>query len=271
MKFGFPVWYGDGSIRKSVETAHKLDFDYVELSLDYPWPERFSKKDITLLKNLKKEYSLDMAFHAPWGGIDLCYPRKDILEASMKVFSDSIKFAKTFSPLYFNFHLITNLPTWKCANIKKEIYKKTQETVKQLLFLSKKFDMQFTIENNSRKLFSETNEFKHLLGLENIKFCFDVGHAAKSAGGDMNKKVSKWIKTFRKKLLVLHLHDTLGGNDHLDHLPIGDGDLEIRSILETIRTTSCKYILIELQRKTNGESVSNKDFEKSLEFCRNNL
>lgn len=263
MKFGYPFWYGDGSIKKHAEIARKLGFDYVEFSLNYPWPEKLSESDILLLKNLKKDYNLDIAFHAPLGGIDLCYPRKDVSEVSLKIFYESMEFAKSFSPLYFNFHLATDIPTWKCADVRKDMLENAKGSVLRIKEIADEYGIQLTIENNSKKMFSGIKELKPFLR-GNLKFCFDVGHAAR-ASGEKRERLFEWIKAFRKDILVLHLHDV---SSETDHLSLGEGNLPLERILKSVEKTECKYILIELQRGVNGRDVTEKDFRNGLNYSK---
>lgn len=263
MKFGYPFWYGDGSIRKHAEIARKLGFDYVEFSLNYPWPEKLSESEKTFLKNLKRDYNLDIAFHAPLGGIDLCYPRKEIYEASMKVFSDSMKFAANYAPLYFNFHLGTDIPTWKCAGIRNELVESAHHSVSRIAKTADGYDIQLTLENNSKKMFSDIKELKPFLH-DNLKFCFDVGHAARAADGK-SEKIFEWIKTFKKEMLVLHFHDV---SSETDHLSMGEGDLPLEKILESVGKTGCDYTLIEIHTGAKRRNITEDDFENGLNYCK---
>lgn len=263
MKFGYPFWYGDGSIRKHAEIAEKLGFDYVEFSLNYPWPEKLSESDTLLLKKLKRDYNLDIAFHAPLGGIDLCYPRKDVSEVSLKIMSDSMKFAADFAPLYFNFHLATDIPTWKCSDIRREMLEKARDSVLRMQEAADRCDIRLTIENNSRKMFSDIAELKPFLR-GNIKFCFDVGHAARAAG-EKREKIFEWLKTLRKNMLVLHLHDV---SSETDHLSLGEGNLPLERILRSVEKTECKYTLIELHTGAKRRNITEKDFKNALEYCK---
>jgi len=104
MKFGFPV-YTASDIRTSMKLAHKLGFDCMELDLNPPRPDCFTGKEIAILENIKEEYGLDLAFHAPIFGIDIAHFSEKISEASLSVVFDSLNFSEKFSPLYFNFHL----------------------------------------------------------------------------------------------------------------------------------------------------------------------
>lgn len=266
MKLGYPFWYGDGSIRKHAGIAKKLGFEYVEFSLNYPWPERLSERDIIFLKNLKRDYNLEIAFHAPLGGIDLCYPRKEVYEASMKVFFDSMEFAADFAPLYFNFHLATDVPTWKCSDIRKKFVERARHAVSQITKTADNYGIRLTIENNSKKMFSDIKELKPFLH-GNLKFCFDVGHAARAVNGK-SEKIFEWIKAFKKEMLVLHLHDA---SPETDHLSLGKGNLPLERILDSVKKTNCKYILVELHRGAKGRNVTERDFKNGINYCKNLL
>ncbi|MBI5575123.1 MAG: sugar phosphate isomerase/epimerase [Deltaproteobacteria bacterium] len=66
---------------------------------------------------------------------------------------------------------------------------------------------------------------RHALGSKRIGFCCDAGHAALFSGLPVNK----WLEAFGAGTRELHLHDNRGLRD--DHLPVGEGSINFRGVL----------------------------------------
>lgn len=275
MKFGFPV-YTASDIESSINRARKLGFDYIELDLNPPRTDCITDKEIRILENIKEEYNLGLAFHAPIFGIDIAHLSSIISEASMQVIMNSIKFAEKFNPLYFNLHLssYSNPHLLGLKAIRNEIYNKALGNLRRITDNTR---VSLTVENNSTNpIFRTPEEFKMLAKFD-VNFCFDVGHAVKSkfnlekSGVRINWNVKDWIKLFKNKILVAHLHDcVVKGNEISDHNPIGDDIIDFSEVFRALKNTKCKYVLIETSDAAEGKSAE-KSIKENLEFCRNGL
>ncbi|MFH7882501.1 MAG: TIM barrel protein, partial [Candidatus Aenigmatarchaeota archaeon] len=179
MLYGKNVWYGERPLEKTFETAKNIGFDLVEISIDYPWPEKNSKKDFQILKNIRKDFGLEIAFHAPWIGICLAHPQKEIFDASLKILKKAMIFSEKFNPLYFTFHIIAPFHgTFKLENISKEVLRKGLEAAFEISNLAKKLGLNICIENNPEIFFGSPGQIEKVLNkCENLKFNFDISHA----------------------------------------------------------------------------------------------
>lgn len=275
MKFGFPIWYGDRPFKLAIEKAYKLGFDYIEFDLNSPSLEKLTKEEIELLRNLKKEYGLKIAFHGPWSGIDICNLNDKISEASVNVILDAIKFSEEFQPLYLNFHLISLSNPHVLGNkaIRNEIYKKALDNSRKIISSTKNI---LTVENNGTNPIFKTLEEFEMIKDNKIDFCFDIGHATKSKfylekSGINTSELKDWFNSFKNKILVAHLHDCLiKNNEAIDHLPIGSGSINFNDVFKGIKQTKCKYVLIEIVNVLEG-CLTENHIKQSLDFCKNNL
>ena len=75
------------------------------------------------------------------------------------------------------------------------------------------------------------------LGSKRVGFCFDAGHATLFSP----LPAHRWLETFGKDLRELHLHDNRGQRD--DHLPIGEGSINFRGILNAAMEAGASPIL----------------------------
>jgi len=277
MKFASSVWYGDRPLQPAFEKAHRLGFDFIELSLDYPWPDQLTSEETGLLEKLKEEYGLGISFHGPWSGKVIFHPRDEISDACLKIYEKCLKFAEGFNPLYFNFHQIGYITTSSFEEIRKKIFNKALETTRTIVNFGRSFPV--TIENNPSRLFGRPRDIKLLLdNISALNFCFDVGHAVVSKweiqhakGGSGEKlEIEDWLDLFKDRVLTVHLHDCLLG-DNLkpkDHFVIGKGNLNFESIVRAIKKTSCRYVVLETFHTRKGVYASEEDLKNNLEFCR---
>lgn len=75
------------------------------------------------------------------------------------------------------------------------------------------------------------------LGSKRIGFCCDAGHATLFS----SLPVHKWVEAFGTDLRELHLHDNRGQRD--DHLPIGEGTINFRGVLNAALEAGASPIL----------------------------
>ena len=277
MKYGISVWYGDKPLEKIFEVLSNYGFDYVEIFLCYPFPEKITEN----LNKLKREYGLDIAFHAPCSGIHLSHPRKEISDAALIIMKKCIKFASKFSPLYFNFHQSVEVETFEFEEVRKDVFAVTLKSTKNISELCRKFNIPVTIENNSSPFFGTPKQLKSIFkNIHDINFCFDVGHVVKTnwkirnyTGCLVKEKstINNWFKVFNRKILLVHLHDCLIENNEepKDHLIFGNGSLDIEKICKMIKKTSCKYVTIEtiFREKWKKRALKN-DLKNELDFCK---
>lgn len=86
-----------------------------------------------------------------------------------------------------------------------------------------------------------------------ISFCFDPGHAALFS----RLPVQKWAESLASALGEMHLHDNRGRRD--DHLPVGEGSINLRGVILAARDEGARPILtVEPHRREHfSRSVDN--------------
>jgi len=249
VKIGIPIWYGSGDIAAAIKKAVNLGFDYVEISLDYPYPEKIGKKDIDAIKNSP----IGLAFHAPYAEVFLGHPSEIISKAALAKFQQCLDFVSNFETLYLDFHQNIRLPTVNFPEINREVYATALAGIERILNYSKEKGMRFPIvlENNSFPYFHSTESLGRALRNKDLQFCMDIGHASmlsfKTHGKIVEEEVIKLIQDFKEKILVSHLHNVnLWKNECIDHLPLTNGILNLERIIDEIRKTNSKYFLLEI-------------------------
>ena len=78
---------------------------------------------------------------------------------------------------------------------------------------------------------------KESIASKRLGFCCDAGHATLFS----SLPVHKWVEAFGTDLRELHVHDNLGRRD--DHLPIGEGAINFRGVLNAALDAGASPIL----------------------------
>ena len=281
---GAPVWYGNRPFKTTLEELYKLGLDYVEFSLDYPLPGSMPVAEREELKQLVEEFDLKIGFHSP---IDtpVAHPRDEIADASLTVLRNCMAFSAVFLPraLYYNCHLHPRVTTYKLGDVRQQIKEKSLKRCEELTRLASEFGIPLCVENELVP-FDKSDLIHDALSrfYPHLQFTFDVGHAikaeahhskTKTGGWDYQDCLENWITKCGQKILVVHVHDcACTGNVVRDHLSLGNGDLDLDTVFKLLKSTTCKYLLVETfwQNKAKKE-MDYEELGRSEELCRSYL
>ncbi len=272
---GFSLWYGNKEREKLLKAMNTLGFDYVEISLDYPWPYEFSDFQNTV----KEAFNLGfkVGFHGPWRDLKLASPISEIAEASKNVVRKVLDYVSRFEPEYFNLHLLSEEITFDKVVVEK-IIKRANEIARFLENLSREYSITITIENNPHGHFAYPTYFAQI-SLGDLKFCLDVGHAvvAYYNAGETSYTplgvINDWINVLgRNRIYVIHLHDIVKKNEnYVNHYFFGLGILNLKEISKFIcEKTDAKYLLFETFRKNRNNKVKPLKENEVLNVVRKN-
>ncbi|MEM4689535.1 MAG: sugar phosphate isomerase/epimerase [Archaeoglobaceae archaeon] len=259
MKIGTSVWFGHRPFEAKFEELLNMGFDYFEISLDYPFPERADE-----LEKALKDYGVQPAFHAPLDMLLAC-PRDEVFRASMKVLENCLRFAEKFETLYFNFHAMHFSPTFIFPEVRKDGIRNIEKAINFAVEYSKNAGFEVCLEND--QFFME--EF--VLG--DVKLTLDIGHFAIDShrlGQDYREALRNFAEKYGSRIIALHVHD-FSFATMSDHLPLGTGELDANLLKWLIEKLKPKFALLEIFWKNMKFSMNfadSKDLEKSLEFLK---
>ncbi|RLF12542.1 MAG: hypothetical protein DRJ98_00155 [Thermoprotei archaeon] len=278
MLIALPVWPRAGSVVKAINKANEYGFDYVEISLDYPWPEKLRGKTLEEIKEAKAKYGVELAIHAPWRDVSLASPRPILREAALKLFDECLEFASKLSPLYFNLH-VASREAWTIEGVRKALEEAAVRSIKHIAEKARQLGIEITVENNPDPLFGVPSMLKPMVEIEGVKLCLDVGHVAyarwtvEHRGMDLFKEeavdLEEWVKTFKGKVLVGHLHD-YAAEDHSfqDHLLPGTGSADVKKDLSLLKEAGCSMILLEVHWAGKRKPAKFKDLARALNIIK---
>ncbi|MBE0516248.1 MAG: sugar phosphate isomerase/epimerase [Methanophagales archaeon] len=281
---GAPVWYGNRPFERTIKELYKLGVDYFEFSLDYPLPDCMDEAERKVLKGLLEEFELKIGFHSPLD-VPLAHPRDELADASRTVLRRCMEFSAEFLPLsqYYNFHVNPRVSTFKLRDVREVIRIKGLERCKELTRMASEFGIVASVENDLVP-FEWSDLLLEALSLlyPNLYLTFDVGHAImaemiysrmKRRDGTYLDYLKRWIEKCGAKILVVHVHDcSCTGNELQDHLSLGSGELDFDAVFELVRSTTCKYLVIETFWKNKDKMrMDYEEVRRNIELCRSYL
>lgn len=280
---GAPVWYGNRPLRKTVEELWKLELDFFEFSLDYPLPECMDSGARRGLKELLEELDLKIGVHSPLD-TPIAHPRDEIASACSTVMRRCMAFSAEFLPRlqYYNVHLNPRIPTFKLKDVRDELTRKGLERCRALTSMASEFGIVLSVENDlvpfewSDLLFEALDHFAPQLHLT-----FDVGHAimaelihsGRTEQANSEDYLKRWVSRYGDRILVVHVHDCSRTEKGMqDHLSLGSGELDFSMVFELVKSTGCKYLVIETFWKTKEKVKMDYDgMKRNIEVCRSYL
>lgn len=269
-----PVWPRARPLVKALERANEYGFDYVEVSLDYPWPEELRSRELREIKEAEERLGVKLAIHAPWRDIALASPRQALREASLKVLEQCLQFSTEVEALYFNVHVSTR-EAWTIREVKQRAVEAALESIKQLALKANELGVELTVENNPEPSFGVPSTLKPLVEVDGVKLCLDVGHVAyanwlieRRGMGELKERAAsleEWVEAFKGRVLVGHLHDYLAeGNEFQDHLLPGEGGADVKGDLELLLRAGCEMMLLEVHWASKGKPAKFNDLRRAL-------
>jgi len=225
--------------------------EHVEVLLE----ESLTLPEIKYLKTLLRRY--EIIVHGPFSHLSLISSHQEVREVTVKLYLRTLKIAEALGAKLVTFH---------CGSRTKFVPKEAAikifiQNIKKIKKLSKG-RVPFTIENDPAGMrgiqFYYPSFLKDLVCLKRslpwLTFTLDIGHAFQN--GEGLNKISKFLRTYKRSILDIHLHDAkLKGKDHLS---LGKGDLKVGPFFQLLDKINYKNYL-------TLETVVREDTKKSWE------
>ncbi|MDH5780006.1 MAG: sugar phosphate isomerase/epimerase [Candidatus Bathyarchaeota archaeon] len=211
-----------------VRRLREVDVSYVEL-LDEGF-HRLENKRIKTLKKIAESKDLKLTLHSPFADINIAAPNPILLKTILKLQKKSIVHASQLDCQMWVFHpgLRTGVSSFYPGND----WQLNLESVRTLLRFARRHNVEITIENVPEpfpflmKNVEDFSRFYNELG-EDIGLTLDVAHA------NLNNEIQDFITHFSDKIVHVHVSDNDGIHD--SHLGIGYGNIEWKSVAETMK------------------------------------
>lgn len=216
------VWYGDFPLNRKLELLREVGYEYVELSLDYPFPDELNSRE---LEDLLSSYEMNISFHSPLD-VFVAQPRDEIFEASLKIVERCLDFASKFETLYYNFHITYFSPTREFDKVKKKILENGRKACEFILSKSEEYGFHACLEYD--------RNFDEKFLVDGLRICLDIGHFALANKKNFEKELRKFVAEFGSRILVCHVHDC-EPEKRVDHISLRRGKLDFQFIFSHLK------------------------------------
>jgi len=210
-------------IKEELNWIAQNGFDFVDLTIEPPKALYFDPMEI---KKILQDLGLGVVGHTN-PTVPAIYPVKSICDAAVAelkrevdLFSELGAKKVNIHPFYYFTHLLIS-----------EQLDSNIAVFKEMAEYAQKKNIKLMLENYVSQ-FDDPTVFARIFGMvPNLFLHLDIGHL--NIGNDPVFLLQEFLKKFRKRLLHIHIHDNKGGGD--EHLPLGCGDIDWRSIVKILK------------------------------------
>ena len=249
MKIGASTLAGiEFELEKTLDFIENLGIEYAELVHQYP--AEFIDTEIL------ESYSLKYSIHAPFMDVNIASLQDQSRLNSIDQIKSSIDLANEINAEAVVVHpgVTSFLPN---KYFKKEVYEFANESIKEIGDYAKDLGVLATIENMPNfesMIYQNIVDLNQLLVENEMHMTLDIGHA-NHVGYAPEDMIFDSIKH-------VHVHDNLGDDD--SHLPLGEGSIDLKYIINTLESKN--YDGIYILEVNDYDSI-----KKSFEYMKKNF
>ena len=242
MQFGMPTLIELKSAEACASICRELGLKFIELSMDLP-DNQADKLSVDELRRITDKYGVFYTIHLE-GFLDPCVFNNRVVSAYTETVLQVIDIAKQLGVPLLNMHMNRGdhftLPDGKVALY--EVYK--SEYLQKLVDFRDKCtaaigdaNIAISLENcgDYGRCGFMREGLDMLLQSPVFALCFDIGHNAAADYAD-----EQAIMERANKLCHMHIHDARG---HVNHLPLGEGDVDLLKYLDLAKSHDCRAVL----------------------------
>lgn len=240
MDFGMPTLIENDDLNGCVSLCKQLGLDFVELNMNLP-QYQLDALDADRLNDIRKSRGIYFTVHLD-ENLNVCDFNPLVSDAYTETTLGAVKLAKQIEAPILNMHMSKGV-YFTLPDRKVFLFERYNEFyLKSLLEFRRKCEgaigdsgVKICIENsNGYENFSRQG-IELLLESKVFSLTFDTGHNHCIGCAD-----EEFILSHKQKLCHMHLHDAVGKKDHL---PLGDGEINIREKLDLAKECSCRVVL----------------------------
>ena len=249
MKIGASTLAGiEFELEKTLDFIENLGIEYAELVHQYP--AEFIDSEIL------ESYNLKYSIHAPFMDVNIASPQDQSRLNSIAQIKSSIDLANEINAEAVVVHpgLISFLAN---KYFKKEVYEFANESIKEIGDYAKDLGVMATIENMPNfesMIYQNIADLNQLLVENEMHMTLDIGHA-NHVGYAPDEMIFDSIKH-------IHVHDNLGDDD--SHLPLGEGSIDLKYIINTLESKNYDGIYILEVNDYDSIKKSNEYMKKNF-------
>ncbi len=270
MKLGFPIWYGYGErIWKFIDEAEEAGFNYLEISLDYPWPFRGKPKLGEVVRKALDE-GFSIAFHAPWRDIRPASPIEEVRNSSVAALKKFMSEVAEHSADYIVLHLSTDQAVDRIPEIGEESINAAVESIKELKSFTRSLGLRMVVENVREDL----HRFKRIVLESDSEVCLDVSHAicsiVRNGGrGRIEEELITWITELKDRVKVLHFSGVKFMENRVkDHFLVDENDHYLKLVKKELKLLNIENFLLECFEDPDHGEVTPMRLAPAVKFLK---
>ena len=257
--FGMPTLIELDSLDKNVSLCNELELKFIELNMNLP-EYQTDKFDTDKINYYRVKYGIYFTIH-----LDENFNAWDfnnyISDAYLKTLTDTIEIAKKIKAPVINMHMsggvYFTLPSQRVYLFEKyqdEYMKKTYSLIELCNKCIGESSIKISIENTSGYMDFQIMAIDKLLKNNYFSLTYDVGHSYCNNDVDL-----PFIIDRKAHLKHIHLHDAIIKSMRKDHLPLGEGEVDIKSKLNLANECGCRIVI---------ETKTVESLKKSMEIVK---
>ena len=249
MKIGASALAGiEYNLEETLGFIENLGLEYVELVHQFP----SENIDVDMLES----YDLKYTIHAPFMDVNIATLQDKSRINSVNQIKDSIDFANEINAEAVVVH--PGLASFLCKKyFLDDVYKYANESIKEIGEYGADLGVLTTVENMpdfDSMIYQNIEDLNELLVSLDMTMTLDIGHA-NHMGYSPEAMIFDSIKH-------VHAHDNFGDDD--SHLALGEGSIELNTIINTLEKKN--YDVIYIIEVNDFDSI-----KKSYEYMKENF
>lgn len=249
MKIGASTLAGiEYNLEKTLEFIESLGIEYAELVHQYPTE--------TIDSELLESYNLKYSIHAPFMDVNIASLQDQSRLNSIAQIKKSVDLANEIDADAVVVHpgTISFLPN---KFFRKEVYEFANKSIKEIGDYAKDLGVLATVENMpnfNTMIYQNMPDLNKVLEENEMYMTLDIGHA-NHAGYSPDEMIFDSIKH-------IHIHDNFGDDD--SHLPLGEGSIDLKYIVNTLESKNYDGIYILEVNDYDSIKKSNEYMKKNF-------
>ncbi len=247
-----PLWYKTRYHPEDYSELYDAGFEYVEISLDYPWPFKMRDK-LDEQVSIIRRTGMKTGVHMPWRDISLLSPYASVREGGIKVLEELLEPITSIEAEYAVLHVTTR------ENMKTKDLDETIEWVsvrlKEVVDRYREEGVTVVIENLASGPSSLKSIVLKLARGISSKICFDLAHlVARELSRGVNtregvrEKLVEWASSIGDLTALMHLHSVIASEGRvLEHLPLTREDMETYADILRMILGKQEHVVIGLE------------------------
>ena len=241
-------------------SAYRFDEVITEVSKVFEHWEIFAEAEHrlptveSLFREMMPSYNLSYSIHAPISDINIASLNERIREDSILEILTTAETAASLGIELITIH--PGLTSMSVPYMEEKAMEKAKRSLSSIDRISSQYGVTIAVENMPSFPFMlghTAEEMNELIGSTNLGFCLDIGH------GNTTGQTDELIKTFRDRLVNIHIHDNHGEMD--EHLTLGEGDIDFKSIISSLKGYTGNYVI---ESKSFPSAVESQDYLRPL-------